>query len=134
MFRVTTDFGESETNMKDQIDKKPLRRKTQRKHRNTMTAAELTLWHHLRHRQIGGAKFRRQHPFRDYVLDFVCLEQRLAIEVDGGQHATNTSADEIRTATLISAGFQVLRFLDTEVMENVEGVKEVIQKALQQSS
>jgi very-short-patch-repair endonuclease len=66
---------------------------TQRKLRRNMTDAELRLWRYLKGRQMSGFKFRRQHPFDDYVLDFVCLEAMLIIEVDGAQHAHNTISD-----------------------------------------
>ena len=64
--------------------------------RKEMTEAEKALWNILRRRQICGLKFRRQHPFNGYILDFVCLEGKLVIEVDGGQHGEQTEYDEIR--------------------------------------
>ncbi|NVN99648.1 MAG: DUF559 domain-containing protein [Geobacteraceae bacterium] len=91
-----------------------------------MTDAENTLWRILRGRQIDGLKFRRQHPFGDYILDFVCLENMLVIEVDGGQHAEQAGYDEIRTEQLQKAGFQVLRFWNNEVLMEIDAVKEKI--------
>ncbi len=84
--------------------------------RKTMTDAERELWHQLRGEQLG-VKFRRQHPFEGYVLDFVCLEKQLIIEVDGSQHIDATEHDEKRTKKLHAAGFQVLRFWNNEVLK-----------------
>jgi very-short-patch-repair endonuclease len=69
-----------------QTNKKIRSGKLQRALRNNMSDAERALWHLLRCRQISGLKFRRQHSFGDYMVDFVCLENKLVIEVDGGQH------------------------------------------------
>ncbi|MGV8894336.1 MAG: endonuclease domain-containing protein [Burkholderiaceae bacterium] len=75
--------------------------------RKTMTDAEKKLWQRLRGKQLG-VKFRRQHPFENYVLDFVCLEHRLVVEVDGSQHEEQKEQDEKRTRKLHGAGFHVL--------------------------
>ena len=115
--------------MRDQTNKQLLRRKTQRTLRRNMTDAELRLWYCLRNRQLSGYKFRRQHPFRDFVLDFVCMEERLVVEVDGGQHADSAS-DEIRTKILTEAGFKVIRFWNNDVLTQLEAVKEAIYNAL----
>jgi very-short-patch-repair endonuclease len=96
-----------------------------------MTDAEKALWRVLRGRQVSGLKFRRQYPFGDYILDFVCLENKLIIEVDGGQHGERAEYDEIRTSNLQRAGFRVLRFWNTEVLHEMEGVKERIWRAVQ---
>ena len=120
--------------MKGQTNKNLLQNKTQRTLRHRMTDAELRMWRHLRGRQLSGFKFRRQHPFEDYVLDFVCLEEMLVIEVDGGQHALNTATDEARTKNLIAAGFRVLRFWNNEVLKDGEAVKESIWRALHDPS
>lgn len=119
--------------MKGQTGKKVLRSKLQRRLRNSMTDAEQRLWNSLRGRQMCGLKFRRQHPFGDYILDFVCLEARLVIEVDGGQHDERAADDAIRTAALAHAGFKVLRFWNNEVLCDTEAVKETIWRALQQT-
>ena len=95
-----------------------------------MTVAEQCLWQSLRRKQISGFKFRRQHPFGDYIIDFVCLETKLAIEVDGGQHNTREAEDKVRTAYLERAGFRVLRFWNNEVMNDVNAVTEQIWQAL----
>ena len=97
-----------------------------------MADAEQALWHLLRGRQISGLKFRRQHPFGDYILDFVCLENKLVIEVDGGQHGQQAGYDENRTQELHAAGFRVLRFWNNEVLKEIESVKEKIGLAVQE--
>jgi very-short-patch-repair endonuclease len=98
--------------------------------RNNPTEAERILWQHLRLRQFGGYKFRRQQPLGNNIVDFVCLGKRLVVEVDGGQHNFQHSYDERRDAWLEQQGFRVLRFWNNEVLQNVEGVKEAIWKAL----
>jgi very-short-patch-repair endonuclease len=97
-----------------------------------MTAAEQAMWYVLKGRQISGLKFRRQHPFGDYILDFVCLESKLVIEVDGGQHSDNKEYDAIRTDVLQQAGLKVLRFWNNEVLLEIEAVKEKIWLTLQE--
>ena len=115
-----------------QTNKKVRFGKLQRTLRNNMSDAEQALWHLLRSRQICGLKFRRQHPFGDYILDFVCLENKLVIEVDGGQHGERGEYDEIRTRNLLAAGFRVLRFWNNEVLQEIEEVKERIWRAVQE--
>ena len=83
--------------MKGQTSKGILKPKLQRRLRKNMTDAERRLWRTLQRRQVAGFNFRRQHPFGDYVIDFVCLEAMLAIEVDGGQHTENAREDAERT-------------------------------------
>ena len=97
--------------------------------RKNMTDAEQKLWRRLRDGQLG-VKFRRQHPFRKFVLDFVCLEQRLVVEVDGGQHAEQKTADDARTALLQQAGFRVLRFWNNEVLSQTDDVVAKIYRQL----
>ncbi|MES2884800.1 MAG: type ISP restriction/modification enzyme [Pseudomonadota bacterium] len=91
--------------------------------RGNLTEAENKLWQVLRAAQLG-AKFRRQHPLKPFILDFYCLEHRLAIELDGGQHNDDAVAelDAARTAWLEAQGIRVLRFWNDEVLRNVEGV------------
>jgi very-short-patch-repair endonuclease len=105
------------------------RSKAQELRRNP-TEAERKLWQHLRLRQIEGCKFRRQQPLGSYIVDFVCLEKRIVIEVDGGQHNAQVIYDRQRTAWIEEQGFRVLRFWDNEVMQNIEAVKEAIWQAL----
>lgn len=82
---------------------------------------------------MDGHKFRRQHPVGDYVVDFVCLEARLVVEVDGGQHLDQAEYDAARTRWLELQGFQVLRFWNDEVLERPAAVLEVIWGALSRS-
>ncbi len=105
--------------------------------RHEMTDAEKLLWRHLRMTQFEGYKFRRQHPFGKYIADFVSLEARLILEIDGGQHMERSDSDAVRTQWLETKRFRVMRFWNNEVMENIEGVKLVIWNylsALQPSS
>lgn len=98
--------------------------------RREMTAAETHLWQHLRSRQVCGKKFRRQHPVGKYILDFACIEAKLAIEVDGSQHFELQHQDHQRTAWLEVQGWKVLRFWNNEVLQNIEGVLEEILNTL----
>jgi very-short-patch-repair endonuclease len=91
-----------------------------------MTDAERRLWLALRGTQMHGLKFRRQHPFENYILDFVCLEAKVVIEVDGGQHAEQSAADERRTVLLHQAGFRVLRFWNSQVLDEFDAVRQKI--------
>ena len=91
-----------------------------------MTHAEKALWRVLRGRQVSGIKFRRQHPYGNYILDFVSLEIKLVIEIDGGQHGEQIAYDAVRTSELQAAGFQVFRFWNNEVLQDIEAVKEKI--------
>jgi len=95
-----------------------------------MTDAERHLWKGLRSRNIHGYKFRRQHVIGKFVVDFVCLERMLVLEIDGAQHGEKVQKDETRTAYIEGEGFRVLRFWNSEILENLEGVLEVISKAL----
>ena len=116
--------------MKGQTNKQVLGNRLQRVLRSNMTDAEQLLWRHLRRGQLDGFKFRRQHPFGNYILDFVCLEAKLIIEVDGGQHVANEEEDAKRSAVLNKAGFRVLRFWNHEVMGELEAVLDAIWNAL----
>jgi very-short-patch-repair endonuclease len=97
--------------------------------RKLSTDTEVYLWRYLRDRQIEGFKFRRQQPVGSYVVDFVNLEKKVVIELDGGQHAHHPD-DRIRDKWLRAEGYQVLRFWDNEVFNNLEGVLETIRDAL----
>lgn len=77
------------------------------------TDAEKLLWSKLRSRQLSGVKFRRRHVIGAYIVDFVCIEKQLVIELDGGQHAEQVSHDQQRTAFLAEQGFRVLRFQES---------------------
>lgn len=100
--------------------------------RRNFTNAEMKLWKHLRNRFIGGQKFRRQQPIGKYIVDFVCFEKSLVIEIDGGQHGEQAAYDSERTAWLESQGFRVLRFWNNEVLEDVEIVLDVIVRELEE--
>ena len=89
--------------------------------RRNPTEAERRLWSVLRSHRLAEFKFRRQHPVGRYILDFACVEHRLAIECDGGQHADSAS-DALRTAELHSNGWRVLRFWNNDILTNTEGV------------
>jgi very-short-patch-repair endonuclease len=93
-----------------------------------MTDAERRLWRVVRNRGVGP-KFRRQVPIGPFVVDFAAVDERLVIEVDGGQHA-ESRPDQDRDQYLRSQGFQVLRFWNTDVLTNLEGVISVIKRAL----
>ena len=98
--------------------------------RKRATGAERLLWNHLRSRQLEGLKFRRQEQIGNYLVDFVCFERRLVIEIDGGQHALKTEKDrdDLRDEFLKVEGFKVFRFWNNEVLGNIDGVLEVIRK------
>jgi very-short-patch-repair endonuclease len=96
--------------------------------RKRSTDTERLLWKYLRAKQIAGFKFRRQHPIGAYVVDFVCLERHLIIEVDGGQHAEEKEKDCKRDKWLQDEGYVVLRFWNSEVLKNIEAVLAVIMK------
>ncbi|MBE9553117.1 MAG: endonuclease domain-containing protein [Proteobacteria bacterium] len=98
--------------------------------RQNRTEAEKRLWERLRRKRIDGFSFRQQAPIGKYIIDFVCFEPNLVVELDGGQHAGQVEYDTRRTEWLESQGFRVLRFWNNEVFENIEGVEEVIQAAL----
>lgn len=96
--------------------------------RNNPTDAELRLWQYLRNSQIEGVKFRRQQAIEMYIVDFVSFEKRIVIELDGGQHAKDSCRDQIRDRCLAMNGFNVLRFWNNDVFENLEEVLEVIRQ------
>jgi very-short-patch-repair endonuclease len=98
--------------------------------RKNLTKAEQVLWRHLRLRQLRGHKFRRQQPIGQYIVDFVCFEKRLIIEVDGGQHSEQVLYDLKRSTWLNSQGFRILRFWNNQVLRETEAVKKVIGEAL----
>jgi len=89
--------------------------------RRRMTDAEQKLWQALRSRELAGMKFRRQVPVGPYVADFLSYQQRLVVEVDGGQHAESTK-DRVRDAWFGRNGFQVMRFWNHDVLGNLDGV------------
>ena len=100
-----------------------------RRLRRDATDVERILWFALRDR-LPGWNFRRQHPIGRRIVDFACPERKLAIELDGGQHALRAEDDERRSLELGQRGYSVLRFWNNEVLENLDGVLETILRAL----
>jgi very-short-patch-repair endonuclease len=96
--------------MKGQTNTKIIDHQLQRVLRKNPTDAERAIWQALRGKQFNGHKFRRQHTYENFILDFVCMEAKLIFEVDGGQHADNQEHDQNRTEILEQAGFRVMRF------------------------
>jgi very-short-patch-repair endonuclease len=93
--------------------------------RHHQTNAETVLWHRLRAGRLAGYRFRRQHPIGPYVVDFVCLEAKLVIEVDGPTH-DDRQRDQRRDRDLASRGYSTLRFWNNDLYENIDGVIEMI--------
>ncbi|MGD9162404.1 MAG: DUF559 domain-containing protein, partial [Desulfobacteraceae bacterium] len=104
--------------------------RTARVLRRNSTDAERKLWYDIRARQLDGFKFRRQQQLGGYIVDFVCFEKSLIIELDGGQHAINREKDIERDSWLKKEGFHVLRFWNNDVLSNDEGVLSEIRKYL----
>ncbi|MBL0924292.1 MAG: DUF559 domain-containing protein [Sphingomonadaceae bacterium] len=101
-----------------------------RRLRRDRTEAESRLWRYLRNRQMEGAKFRFQAPVEPYVADFLCVEAKLIIELDGGQHGVQVEKDAARTKALEAAGYTVIRFWNNDVLANTEGVLEMVRLAV----
>ena len=108
---------------------KRLRERSQQLRKN-MTAAETFLWSKIRMKQVKGHWFYRQKPVGEYIADFYCPKARLVVEVDGGQHFfdENIEYDKARKEHLESLGLRVIRFTNTEVLTNIKGVIEVIER------
>jgi len=98
--------------------------------RKRSTDAERLLWRYLRDRRLGGYKFRRQVAIEPYIVDFACLEAKLIVELDGGQHVERQHQDKHRTQQLAAMGYTVLRFWNHEVMAETEAVVGQIYEAL----
>jgi very-short-patch-repair endonuclease len=101
--------------------------------RNAMTEPEVILWSRLKRLRAKGFHIRRQVPFRGYYLDFACLDRRLVIEVDGGHHGDDAQAahDAVRDRVLKREGFRVLRFWNSAVRQNLDGVMYCVMAALE---
>jgi very-short-patch-repair endonuclease len=93
--------------------------------RREPTDAEAAMWRLLRHRRLDHVKFRRQVPFQSYILDFVCFEKRLVVEIDGSQHASS-ERDAARDAKLAAEGFQIARYWNNDVLQRRTAVLEDI--------
>ena len=106
-----------------------------RKLRKEMPSAEKRLWYFIRNKRLGGFRFRRQHTIGAYIADFVCIEARIVIELDGDQHALRTAPtrDTKRDGFMESEDWLVLRFWNNDVYENVDGVLETILGACENS-
>ena len=101
--------------------------------RKRLTRSERTIWHWLRHRHLGGHKFRRQHPIDGYILDFYCADLKLCIEIDGGIHnyTARVIHDENRTRRLRKRGIEVLRMLNEHIAEQPDGAWSLIVAAVE---
>jgi len=115
-------------NKSSELDKRRSLRKSQ-------TEVEALLWEKLRARQLDGHKFKRQFGIGSYVVDFFCAEKKLAIELDGAPHFTKEGAayDKEREAVIGSLDISFIRFTDTEVIKDLNGVVEKIRRKLQET-
>ncbi len=116
--------------MRGQTNQRILSERRPRSLRNSATDAERVLWLRLKGRQIEGCKFRRQHPYGDFIVDFACLERQVVVELDGSQHFDSNRYDETRSDFLRASGFVVLRFWNNQVFAEIEGVLELIRREL----
>jgi len=98
--------------------------------RHAQTDSERKLWMALRNRQLDGWKFRRQELMDPYIVDFVCHEAKLIVEVDGGEHQAQEAYDQRRTKYLNARGYTVIRFWNNEVLTNLDGVLEQVSLSL----
>ena len=111
-----------------QINNFPYLKPYRRNLRNNGTSAEATLWNYIKHSQLEGRKFRRQHSIENYILDFYCPSERINVELDGAHHYTEegTEKDLVRDQTLNEFGITVVRIENREVFDNLENVLELI--------
>jgi very-short-patch-repair endonuclease len=105
--------------------------KSARELRSNLTDAERRRWQKLKRRQIAGVKFRRQQPIGHFIVDFVCFERRVIVEVDGGQHAEQLHYDQQRTRWLEAQGYRVLRYWNNDVLANTEAVAQAVLDAVE---
>ena len=104
-----------------------------RQNRKNMTPSEQALWNALR-KSLGSWRFRRQHPIGDYIADFICLSEKLVVEVDGEYHNTEEQRidDKVRTHSLRQMGFRVIRFsnqeVDADIISVIRRIKEELTK------
>src|SRR5665213_328929 len=104
----------------------PIQKERARRLRRELTPAERILWTELRGRRFAGLKFRRQHPFGPFILDFYCAEASLVVEIDGESHVGKEPADKGRQSWLEAHGLTVVRFWNNEVYDDHEAVVEAI--------
>ena len=118
-------------NMSKDLHSRKYLKEYRRDLRNNGTAAEATLWKSLQRKQLDGRKFRRQHSVGNYIVDFFCYSENLAIEVDGPYHFTSKglARDKARDEYLNSVGIKVIRFKNSEVFESLEMVLEKIKQS-----
>ncbi len=98
--------------------------------RRNMTDAERAIWYAVRDRRLAGCKFRAQSTLGPFVADFLCVERRLIVEIDGGQH--NEEVDAARTRYLKRRGYRVIRFWNNDVLQNLDGVLQVLLMKLEE--
>ena len=98
--------------------------------RRDQTDAVRKLWYRLRLQQVAGLRFRRQFPIGNFIVDFCCREERLVAELDGGQHMHHAEVDRKRTELIKASGYRVLRFWNSDVLNNTDGMLEQILSAL----
>jgi very-short-patch-repair endonuclease len=115
-------------------DEKPELLDRARSLRRKMTETERLLWSKLRNRRFGQFKFRRQIPLGHYIVDFVCFDRRLVLELGGGQHTLQREYDATRTRWLEEQGFRVVRFWNHELREDKDAVDELIWRRLHDSA
>jgi len=111
----------------------PLTQGRARALRIRLTDAEQHLWRRLRRKQLAGYRFRRQVPVGGFIADFACLEARLVIELDGGQHQAQSTYDEHRDRAIAAQGFRVLRFWNDQVFRETDAMLAVILAALEEA-
>jgi adenine-specific DNA-methyltransferase len=107
-----------------------MQKKRSRNLRKNATEVEIRLWRYLRARRFESFKFRRQRPIGPYIVDFVCLERGLVIELDGGRHSESQDYDQRRDAYLERAGYRVVRFWNNDILQNIDGVLQTIDTEL----
>ena len=110
------------------LNNKPTLKTFRKQLRNNSTSAEATIWKYLKNSKLEGRKFRRQHSIENYIIDFYCPSEKLAIELDGNDHFTGygQTHDEIRDKFLKNLNIKVLRFENKEIFERLEGVLEEV--------
>ena len=96
--------------------------------RNNMTLAEILFWQQIKNKQLLGYDFHRQKPIGEYVVDFYCPKLKLVIEIDGDSHEGREEADKIRQEQIETLGLTIIRFQDSDIKNNIEGVLEQIQE------
>ena len=128
------DKGTLEAKQKGEDEGRPsLMKARARSLRHKCTDAEVLVWQHLRSRRLLGCKFRRQVPIGKYIVDFLCEDPPIIIELDGGQHMEQERYDQTRTDWLQANGFLVLRFWNNDIAENLEGVLESLFSTIEKS-